>query len=81
MSNPTWNCPHCGSHVAVEGKLDANIALRCAACGQLQTFQCFEELIQYEDRLLALQVVQPLTEPKNLAREAMLSMQCLHLVH
>lgn len=81
MLNPAWNCPHCGSRVAVEGKFDSNVALRCSACGQLQTFQRFEDLIRYEDRLEALQVVQPLTEPRNLAREAMLSIQCSHLVH
>lgn len=81
MSNPAWNCPHCGSRVAVEGKFNSSTALRCSACGQLQTFQRFEDLLQYEDRLLALQVVQPKAEPKNLAREAMLSLQCSHLVH
>jgi len=81
MSNPTWNCPHCGTRVNVEGKLDSNVALRCSACGELQTFQCFEDLVEYESCLLALKTVQPLTESKNIAREAMLSMQCLHLVH
>jgi transcription elongation factor Elf1 len=81
MSNPAWNCPRCGSRVAIEGNLSSNTALRCSACGQLQTFQRLEDLCLYEDRILALQKVQPLAESKNLAREAMLSMQCSLLVH
>jgi len=81
MPNPAWNCPHCGSHVAVEGILNSSTALRCQACGHLQTFQCQEELFRYEDRVLALQQVQPTAEPKNLAREAMLMMQFSRHVH
>jgi uncharacterized protein (DUF983 family) len=81
MSNPAWNCPQCGSRVAVEGNLSSSTALRCSACGELQTFQRLEDLCLYEDRVLALQVVQPMAEPKNLAREAMLSLQCSRLVH
>lgn len=81
MQNSTWNCPDCGGRVNVKGSTDSGVNSRCRECGQIQHFQRLDDLCLYEDRVLALQLVQPLAEPKNLARDAMLSFQCLHLVH
>lgn len=77
--NPVWNCPHCGSRVALEGRIGTDVALRCGACGNLQQFNGMSAVIEYEDRVNALQLVQPSKPVKDLAREAMLSMQCANL--
>jgi hypothetical protein len=81
MPNSTWNCPKCGGRVNVKGSTDSGVHSRCRECGQIQYFQRLDDLCLYEDRVLALQLAQPTAEPKNLARDAMLSFQCLHLVH